>query len=90
MINDSNDFEWYSLPFRKIPCLDSFAYLDHLIINLITSELEEMESLSRSFSFFSYLGETESQRRDLTWAYLIVVSAVRTRTQVFSPEFPRM
>jgi len=29
-MNDSNYFEWYSLPFSKVSCLDSFAYWDQI------------------------------------------------------------
>lgn len=71
-MGDSNYFEWYSLPFDKVPCLDSFLSVDHLIISECWN-WEEMESLFRPSSLFSYLGETKSQRKEMTWASITLV-----------------
>lgn len=52
---DSNSIEWYSLPFQKDPCPDSFSYSDHLIINLRILELEGNGKWSRPFSLACFL-----------------------------------
>lgn len=48
--DDSNYIERYSLPFQKDLCPDSFAYTDHLIIDLRILGLEGNAKWSSPFS----------------------------------------
>lgn len=62
-MNDSNYFEWYSLPFSKVSCLDAFAYRDHLIINLIISEWERNSKVVQTILFIlSFWGNWMSEK----------------------------
>lgn len=85
-MSDSNYFKWYSLPFDTVPCLDSFASVDHLIISGCWN-WEEMESLFRPSSLFSHLGETKSQRKEMTWASITLVEPGPELRFFFSAKF---